>query len=87
MIEFHLGDYPNEESLQTIENQLSSSDFIQEISVSPNRITIRALDAVSKLSRILNLLDKQDIQVENMSIRGTTLEDVFINLTGRGLRN
>jgi ABC-2 type transport system ATP-binding protein len=50
------------------------------------RINIRALDAVSKLPQIMKLVEKLDLRVDDLSVRQNTLEDVFIDLTGTGLR-
>ncbi len=52
-----------------------------------NKLFVRALDLVPKLNSILNCIEDQGISsIDNLSIRSTTLEDVFIHLTGRGLR-
>ena len=50
-------------------------------------LIFRALDVIPKLSKILNIIEEHGVNVENMAIRSTTLEDVFIHLTGRALRN
>ena len=49
-------------------------------------LTIRALDAVRALPTILTSLDAAGVQVGDVRVRGNTLEDVFIQLTGRRLR-
>lgn len=55
--------------------------------LSQDLIQIRALDLIPKLSHILNFLEDNGLTIENMSIRSTSLEDVFIHLTGRSLRS
>jgi len=50
------------------------------------RINIRALNAVSKLPKIMQIVEKIDLRVDDLSVRQNTLEDVFIDLTGTGLR-
>jgi len=50
------------------------------------RINIRALNAVSKLPKIMKFVEKVDLRVDDLSVRQNTLEDVFIDLTGTGLR-
>ncbi len=50
------------------------------------RIIIRALDSVSKLPKIMSIVEKIDLRVDDLSVRQNTLEDVFIDLTGTGLR-
>jgi ABC-2 type transport system ATP-binding protein len=49
-------------------------------------LTIRALNAVGTLPVVLASLDAAGLQVGDVRVRGNTLEDVFIQLTGRRLR-
>ena len=50
-------------------------------------IQIRVLNAPSKLAAILNSIEIiEGLEVEDMKIRKTSLEDVFLHLTGRRLR-
>lgn len=73
-----LNNLKSDESKFTIEDtRILSQDLIQ----------IRALDLIPKLSHILNFLEENGLNIENMSIRNTSLEDVFIHLTGRSLRS
>ena len=73
-----LSDLKSDESKFMIEDtRILSQDLIQ----------IRALDLIPKLSHILNFLEENGLNIENMSIRNTSLEDVFIHLTGRSLRS
>jgi ABC-2 type transport system ATP-binding protein len=51
------------------------------------RVTVRALNAVGKLAAIIEILEKQNLPVGEMRLRENTLEDVFIQLTGRSLRS
>jgi len=47
---------------------------------------LRALNAVGNLSAILETLHQRGFQPGEVNIRANTLEDVFIQLTGRRLR-
>jgi ABC-2 type transport system ATP-binding protein len=49
-------------------------------------LTVRALNAVGKLASILDALEKSAVQAGEVRVRENTLEDVFIQLTGRRLR-
>ena len=49
-------------------------------------LTIRALNAVGTLPVVLASLGAAGLQVGDVRVRGNTLEDVFIQLTGRRLR-
>jgi ABC-type multidrug transport system ATPase subunit len=44
------------------------------------------MDLVPKIPKIYKILDQEGIQVNSMNMRENTLEDVFIHLTGRRLR-
>jgi ABC-2 type transport system ATP-binding protein len=49
-------------------------------------LQIRGLDLVNHLPGILSSLEKAGIQIGEIRLRKNTLEDVFIQLTGRRLR-
>jgi len=51
------------------------------------QVTVRARNAVSKLSAVIEVLERHSLSVGEMRLRETTLEDVFIQLTGRRLRS
>jgi ABC-2 type transport system ATP-binding protein len=84
LVEFSLN---KRDGLDSIAQALKTFEGIEDAYISTDSIIIRALDVVSRLSRILNFIESQGWEVENMAIRSTSLEDVFINLTGRALRD
>jgi len=47
---------------------------------------IRSMNLIPKIHMIYQILEKESITVNEMKIRENTLEDVFIHLTGRRLR-
>ena len=49
-------------------------------------ITVRALNAMSVLPRLLEALESSGVKAGEVRLRQNTLEDVFIHLTGRSLR-
>ena len=51
-----------------------------------DKVVIRSLNALEKLSRITEIIQSFDLEIQDVQLRKTTLEDVFINLTGRALR-
>jgi ABC-2 type transport system ATP-binding protein len=91
IVELYLEGGHDDSELISILNDLKSdeSKFIIEDTriLSQDLIQIRALDLIPKLSHILNFLEDNGLNIENMSIRNTSLEDVFIHLTGRSLRS
>ena len=71
---------------ETVMAGLTSVKGIQEIKDVGGKIDVRALNAVSLLPEILERVDAMRARVSDIAIRENTLEDVFIYLTGRGLR-
>ncbi len=65
------------DALKTVSDKIFESD---------GKIIIVLLDAVKKLPDILHLVESNDSKIVDISIRQNTLEDVFIELTGRQLR-
>jgi len=65
---------------------IKSLDGIEEVKELRGKVTIRALNAASKLPQMIELIESTNGNVLDISIRGNTLEDVFIYLTGRDLR-
>ncbi len=68
-----------------IKELANDKDVISVVEVN-GRINIRALNAVSKLPMMMQTVERLDVQVADISVRQNTLEDVFIDLTGTGLR-
>jgi ABC-2 type transport system ATP-binding protein len=54
--------------------------------VAGGSVVLRVKDAMSRLPMLFEVVQDHGSQVKDVSYRGTTLEDVFISLTGRGLR-
>ena len=50
------------------------------------KIVVRALDATSKLPHIIRRIERAGAGVSDVSVRRNSLEDVFVSLTGRALR-
>jgi ABC-2 type transport system ATP-binding protein len=65
---------------------IEGMEGIQEVNEVRGRIIVRALDAANKLPEIFTSLRSMDAEVLDVSLRRNSLEDVFITLTGRGLR-
>ena len=65
-------------------NKLIENKF--KLIISEEKWIIKAMDLVPKIPMIYKILDQEGIQVSSMNMRENTLEDVFIHLTGRRLR-
>lgn len=83
VIELQLGDLSMNE---TVLRRLSTLDGIEEAFTLKGRVAVRALNATSRLPDVINLIEDAGGSVSDITIRGNTLEDVFIYLTGRALR-
>ncbi|MGZ4904677.1 MAG: ABC transporter ATP-binding protein [Halobacteriota archaeon] len=70
----------------TILQRLSTLDGIEETYELKRKVAVRALNAASKLPELVELIEGSGGQISDVTIRGNTLEDVFIYLTGRALR-
>jgi len=60
---------------------------IEEVYELKGRVAVRALNAASRLPSVINLIESTGGRVADITIHGNTLEDVFIHLTGRALRD
>ncbi|MBU3902512.1 MAG: ABC transporter ATP-binding protein [Candidatus Thermoplasmatota archaeon] len=65
---------------------INTIDGVEEAKEIRGRIVVRALDAVNKIPKIIDRIEGLNTTIADVSIRRNTLEDVFISLTGRGLR-
>ncbi len=74
------GDIP----LGIAEDKLKEDGF--SLMKTENKWIIKAMDLVPQIPRIYKILESEGIQVSDMNMRENTLEDVFIHLTGRRLR-
>ena len=72
----------NHEVCQALEEL---EDIVSVVEVD-GRIKLRALDAVSRLPKVMEKVENKGVRIEDLALRQNTLEDVFIELTGAGLR-
>ncbi|MHA2364423.1 MAG: ABC transporter ATP-binding protein [Candidatus Hodarchaeales archaeon] len=84
LVEISLND---EEELKLVEQSLKEFQNSLDIKIISNQLHIRSKDIISNLNKILAIIEELQIEVKNINIRRTSLEDVFIDLTGRKLRN
>ncbi|MFX0124839.1 MAG: ATP-binding cassette domain-containing protein [Candidatus Hodarchaeota archaeon] len=84
LIEIQISD---NEKLEMAKEALSNFKGVQEIIITANQLTVRCLDVIPRMAALLNVIEDLGVEIEHLGIRNTTLEDVFINLTGRSLRD
>jgi ABC-2 type transport system ATP-binding protein len=61
-------------------------DLVSNMTKSVNRISFNVKDPIPALANILEVVKEQKIQIDNLRLRKNSLEDIFISLTGRSLR-
>ena len=83
VIEFSLKSM-DENRLLNVADKLESENF--KVAITGNRMIIKSRNLVEKIPAIYKILETNEIQISQMNMRENTLEDVFIHLTGRSLR-
>lgn len=66
--------------------QFIDAGLIRIINTESNKISLGISDPVLSLEHITGIIKRQNIKVKSLRLRKTSLEDIFINLTGRSLR-
>jgi ABC-2 type transport system ATP-binding protein len=66
--------------------QIRSMDGIEGAQKLNGKIAVSALGAASKLPKIVHLIERAGGDIADISVRRDSLEDVFVSLTGRALR-
>ena len=84
VIEIALGGDGN--GRETVQEALAQLVGQAAVSATENTLTVRALNAVALLPGILETLTRCEVKCDDVRLRANTLEDVFIQLTGRRLR-
>jgi ABC-2 type transport system ATP-binding protein len=84
VVEIGLGEQAIDE--QKIRAGLSALNHSIRLAMAHSTLIVRALDAVGMLPAVLETLRAAGVQPGEVRVRENTLEDVFIQLTGRGLR-
>lgn len=75
-----------EANAQILSEVLGGFEDRAQVNVTGNTLTLRALDAVNLLPQVMETLSRNGIETGEVRLRQNTLEDVFIQLTGRRLR-
>jgi len=71
-------------NLEKAETALKNMGF--SVTWSDGTLSIRAMDLIPKIHEIYQILEKVQVTVTEMKVRENSLEDVFIHLTGKSLR-
>ncbi len=60
---------------------------IEQVKATQNVLSLRGLNLMQKFPQIVETLASSGLVIHNTALRPNTLEDVFLNLTGRSLRD
>ncbi len=71
-----------------LQDALSENPLFSDATISTveNRLVLHTTQALEKISDLTRLAQALDLEISDIQFRKTTLEDVFIHLTGRALR-
>jgi ABC-2 type transport system ATP-binding protein len=84
ILELQLADHTmNETALRRL---IALGGIEEAYTLDGGRLAVRALNATSRLADVIDLIEGAGGSVSDITIRGNTLEDVFIYLTGKALR-
>jgi len=72
--------------LQSSANDFKTRGDVIDAKVSGGRVVLRARGVMNHLPDIIEFVEKHGSRIRDIRYRGNTLEDVFISLTGRQLR-
>ena len=81
IVEIEIDGDVNEKFIASVKTELMSV-----VTVSGGKVSLTIKDPVRSLENLINILREQDLKVKDLRFRKKSLEDIFINLTGRRLR-
>lgn len=67
--------------------KLKSITGVKSISVKEDNITINSSREINNLDKIIGFFTSQEVKIKNIDYKNINLEMVFLNLTGRNLRD
>lgn len=71
----------------SVKERIGSMEYVQSIDIDGSKVTINSSESEKLLVNILSALAKMNIKVLSVKIQEPNLESVFLNLTGRALRD
>jgi len=72
--------------LESAAKDFATREDVISAQVSANRVVLRCHEAMNRLPDFFSFVEAHESSVRDVRYRGNTLEDVFIDLTGRALR-
>jgi ABC-2 type transport system ATP-binding protein len=72
--------------LESAANDFKIRKDVMAATATGDKVILHMKDAMRKLPEIFKFVSEHGSHIQDIKYRGTTLEDVFVSLTGRGLR-
>jgi len=86
VLEVDIVEAPSNSVSDPIPAAILAARFFADVSVVDHTLTVRGRGLIERLSELLQALRGAGVQTSNVRLRVNTLEDVFLSLTGRRLR-
>jgi ABC-2 type transport system ATP-binding protein len=74
------------EDLQRAQQAIKEQSFVKSVSAGGGALRLTVSHAEEAIPKILRRLEEEGLSIESVNLKRPNLEDVFIELTGRGLR-
>lgn len=66
---------------------LKGQPYVREVSYEPDHVRLYVDDGMEAITEILRLLDRNEMAIKSITLSEPTLDDVFLQKTGRSLRD
>lgn len=78
--------FVNEKDAERAKSILGTVQFIQKIFMQENKLHLFVQNGESLIAEVLRILDKENISIQTIGFSRPSLDDVFLQKTGRSLR-
>ena len=79
-------DFKEAESCQLMENKFKTMPFVKKVYRQENKLFLFVENGESLIAEVLRILDKESISIQSIGLSRPSLDDVFLQKTGRSLR-
>lgn len=79
-------EFKEADTCQRMEDKFKTMPFIQKVFRQENKLFLFVENGDSLLAEVLRILDKENISIQTIGLSRPSLDDVFLQKTGRSLR-
>lgn len=79
-------DIANDNGMEKAKSELGNLPFVQKVFTQDNKVFLYVQDGESHIAEVLRVLDKENISIQTIGLSRPSLDDVFLQKTGRSLR-